>query len=189
MPGTDNAVYLTFDDGPHPHITPWVLQQLEAHNAKATFFCIGENVERYPKTYQKIIDAGHSVGNHTHTHPDGWQTTSPDYLSDVQQAARLIQSPLFRPPYGKIKSAQAKGLAAAMGLQPTVVMWDVLAADWDQTMTPQQCFTNVTKNVSAGAIVVFHDSEKAEKNLVYALPLVLKFLTAQKFVLEKLPMR
>lgn len=190
MPATERAVYLTFDDGPHPTITPWVLQQLAQYNAQATFFCIGTNVLAHPNTYESIVAAGHSTGNHTHNHFNGWRTSTKNYLHDVEQAAAFIKNTtLFRPPYGKIRKAQATGISTAMGNEAKIIMWDVLAADWDAKTKTEECVKNVINNVRDGSVIVFHDSEKAEKNLVYALPRVLQYLTAKNFVLKKLPMQ
>lgn len=173
----EKIVYLTFDDGPHPTITPWVLQQLKNHDAAATFFCIGNNVEKHPAIYQSILNSGHSVGNHTYNHVNGWKTETKQYLQDAEKAATVIDSNLFRPPYGRIKTAQAKGLDKVLKTKrPVVVMWDVLSADFDVSLSPKQCAANVLKNTRPGSIIVFHDSEKAFRNLSYALPLTLKTL-------------
>src|SRR6187551_2187086 len=134
LPAEDNAVYLTFDDGPHPTITPWVLEQLKEYNAKATFFCIGNNVEKYPDVYQKILDEGHAVGNHTYHHLNGWKTDDKKYIEDVSLAARIIKSNLFRPPYGRIKNRQAKKINDALETSKgRIIMWDVLSADFDSS--------------------------------------------------------
>lgn len=186
LPADDNAVYLTFDDGPHPTITPWVLEQLKQYNAKATFFCIGNNVEKYPNTYQKILDEGHATGNHTHHHLNGWKTSDEKYTADVAKAAQLIKSNLFRPPYGKIKNTQAKKIAAALQTdQGRIVMWDVLSADFDSFFSPEQCLNHVLENVSAGSIIVFHDSEKAFNNLEFVLPRTLGSLK-ERFQFKKI---
>src|SRR5512145_1141163 len=125
---TERVLYLTFDDGPHPEITPFVLQQLKQFNALATFFCVGKNVADYPEIYQQVINEGHAVGNHTFNHLDGWKTNTEIYLKDVEEASHYIDSSLFRPPYGKITSVQAKNLKPVMrGRQPQVVMWDVVS--------------------------------------------------------------
>ncbi len=140
LPATDKVVYLTFDDGPHPQLTPWVLDELEKYGAKATFFCVGNNVRKYGDVYRRILDQGHAVGNHTHTHVNGWKTETTVYLKDVADAAAFISSPLFRPPYGRIKKRQAKGIAAAVKHQQAkIIMWDVLSADFDQSITGDEC--------------------------------------------------
>lgn len=172
-PATNNEVYLTFDDGPHPQITPWVLAQLKHYNAKATFFCIGKNVVQCPDIYQQILADGHAVGNHTHNHLNGWKVPVADYIANSKEAARYIQSSLFRPPYGRIKRKHVPLLRQALQADTKVIMWDVLSADFDTTITPEQCATNVLKHAQPGSIIVFHDSQKAFKNLEYALPVVL----------------
>jgi peptidoglycan-N-acetylglucosamine deacetylase len=187
MPAIDNAVYLTFDDGPHPVITPWVLDELRKHNALATFFCIGKNVMRYPHIYNRIINEGHSVGNHTYDHLNGWKTGTELYVKNVTEAAKLIQSNLFRPPYGKIKRKQAAALAKATGNKNMkVIMWDILSADFDTKISPEQCLQNVVQNIAAGSVVVFHDSEKASENLFYTLPKVLQLLSEKGSLLDKI---
>ena len=179
-------VYLTFDDGPHPTITPFVLQQLKTYNALGTFFCIGKNVLDHPDTYQQILAAGHAVGNHTQDHLNGWQTSTANYLNNVEQASRYIQTNLFRPPYGKIKSSQAKKISEAMHASAHIIMWDVLSADFITGMKKETCLQNVLKNYTNGSIIVFHDSEKAFPNLEYALPRVLKLLSEEGFSFKKI---
>jgi peptidoglycan/xylan/chitin deacetylase (PgdA/CDA1 family) len=182
LPAEENDVYLTFDDGPHPTITPWVLDQLKQFNAKATFFCIGNNVEKYPDVYQKVLDEKHAIGNHTYHHLNGWKTDDNKYINDVSAAAQLIQSNLFRPPHGRIRSSQAKRIPGAMKKDDVrIIMWDVLSADFDSSFSPEQCLNNVLENVSPGSIIVFHDSEKAFNNLKYALPKTLESLKEAGF--------
>lgn len=173
-----NNLYLTFDDGPTPEITPWVLDQLDKFNAKATFFCIGRNVDRYPEIYQNIIDRGHSVGNHTYSHLKGWQTNNKEYFNDIELASRIIQSKLFRPPYGRIKYSQISKLKKE-GYK--IFMWDVLSEDYNNNVSEEQCLSNVNDNIQNGSIIVFHDSLKAKKNLVATLPTILKTLSKQGF--------
>jgi peptidoglycan-N-acetylglucosamine deacetylase len=187
LPADDNAVYLTFDDGPHPEITPWVLAQLNEHDAQATFFCVGNNVQQYPEVYKKIVTAGHAVGNHTYHHLNGWKNDDKKYLADISKAAELIDSNFFRPPYGRIKNSQAVKLSQALQREEScIVMWDVLSADFDTSISPEQCLYNVLENVSAGSIIVFHDSEKAFNSLKYALPGTLKYLKQEGFRLRKI---
>ncbi|GAA4737727.1 polysaccharide deacetylase family protein [Flavisolibacter ginsenosidimutans] len=189
IPSKEKIVYLTFDDGPHPSITPWVLNELKAYNAKATFFCIGDNVLKFPETYNELTKQGHSVGNHTQRHLNGWKTDKETYLKDVAEAAKVINANLFRPPYGKLKSEQAKGLSAAMQRKNLkVIMWDVLSADFDAKTSPETCIKNVLKNVAPGSIVVFHDSEKAFRNLKASLPVVLKTLKEEGYKFGKISM-
>lgn len=187
MPATEKAIYLTFDDGPHPEVTPFVLKQLKQHSALATFFCIGKNVADFPAVYKQILDEGHAVGNHTFTHSNGWKTANDVYLRDVAEASSYIDSALFRPPYGRITSFQAKNLKPVMkGREPEVVMWDVVSGDFDTSCSSQQCLGNVVLTAVPGSIVVFHDSEKARPNLEYALPRVLSFFSEKGFVFKSL---
>ena len=183
IPNKEKAVYLTFDDGPTPEITEWVLAELKKHEAKATFFCIGNNIEKHPSIVSKILQEGHAIGNHTFNHLNGWKTNKMDYVQNALQCAKAIEaftykSKLFRPPYGKIKPSQAKALRDK-GYQ--VIMWDVLSADFDQQISPEQCLENVLRNVASGSIIVFHDSVKAYENLKYVLPKTLSFLAQNKY--------
>lgn len=164
-----NSVYLTFDDGPHPTITPFVLKQLEHYRARATFFCIGKNVEANPAVFERIIDAGHAVGNHTHNHLNGWKTPNLQYFRNIRKAERYIQSNIFRPPYGRITYSQALGLQK-MSPAMRIIMWDVLSGDFDTELSPEDCLHNLISTVRAGSIIVFHDSEKAWDRLEFALP-------------------
>jgi peptidoglycan-N-acetylglucosamine deacetylase len=172
----EKEIYLTFDDGPHPVATPFVLKQLKQYNALATFFCIGKNVTQHPEIYKQILAEGHSTGNHTQNHLNGWKTENDIYLKDIVEASRIIDTDLFRPPYGRITSFQAKNLNAAMkGKKPKIIMWDVLSGDFDITLSPENCLGNVILKSQPGSIVVFHDSEKAFPRLEYALPRLLKY--------------
>lgn len=183
----NNVVYLTFDDGPHPTITPWVLDQLREYDAKATFFCIGNNVEKYPDVYQKIISEGHGVGNHTYHHLNGWKTDDKKYIEDVLKAGQFIKSNLFRPPYGRIKASQAKKIADALASNNgQIIMWDILSADFDSSFSPEQCLQHVLDNVSEGSIIVFHDSEKAFNNLKSILPKTLKSLFEEGYCFKRI---
>ena len=169
MPAGKDTIYLTFDDGPIPEVTPWVLDTLAKYNAKATFFCVGDNVRKYPEIYTKVIEAGHAVGNHTLNHLSGWSTENISYFHNIRHCARIVNSGLFRPPYGKLRPSQVQFLQRHY----QIVMWDVLSADFDNEITPEDCFQNVIQHAGQGSIIVFHDSLKAETNLRYALPLVL----------------
>jgi peptidoglycan/xylan/chitin deacetylase (PgdA/CDA1 family) len=173
MPETEKTIYLTFDDGPHPEITPFVLQELAKYNARATFFCIGNNVEDNKTVYERILEEGHAVGNHSFDHLDGWKTSKEEYVSNVLKAGKIIKSGLFRPPYGRITRQQRKALT---GLKNPfkIIMWSVLSGDFDLTVSPEQCCSNILKHAKSGAIIVFHDSEKAFERMQYALPVVLK---------------
>lgn len=183
----EKIVFLTFDDGPHETATSFVLDELKKHNAKASFFCIGKNVAALPSIYKRILEEGHATGNHTNNHLNGWKTPDEDYLEDITGAANYIQSSLFRPPYGRIKSSQAKQIRVAMKNNAAkIIMWDVLSGDFDQRITPEKCLQNVLAHIKQGSIIVFHDSEKAFVRLKYCLPRVLEFLSANGFRLEKL---
>lgn len=187
MPTREKVLYLTFDDGPHPEITAFVLDQLKQFGARATFFCIGKNVLAHPSTYRRILAEGHAVGNHTNNHLNGVKTADDVYLSNIREATSLIDTNLFRPPYGRIKGSQAKGVAAAMQKpQAKVIMWDVLSADFDQGISPEQCLQNVVRNARPGSVVVFHDSEKAFRNMQYALPRVLSYFMEKGYVCKSL---
>lgn len=187
LPVNDKILYLTFDDGPHPEATPFVLKELKKHNALATFFCIGKNVVAYPGIYKQIINEGHSVGNHTYNHLNGWKTGNDDYLKDIALASNEIDSDLFRPPYGRITSFQAKNLTPVMkGKDPKVIMWDVLSGDFDIACTPQQCLSNVLFASVSGSIVVFHDSEKAFPKLEYTLPRMLNHFSEKGYLFKAL---
>lgn len=181
----EKKIYLTFDDGPHPVHTIFVLEKLKEINAKATFFCIGKNVELYPNVYAKIIAEGHTVANHTYNHVRGRSTENEDYLENILIAKTLIKSTLFRPPYGSIKKSQAKLL---LSYNPAfeIVMWTVLSADFDQKITKEKCLRNVMENTSSGSIVLFHDSEKAAERMCYALPRFLQKFKTEGYTFEKL---
>ena len=171
----DGKVFITFDDGPTPEITPWILDTLSKFDAKATFFCLGKNVEQYPELFQMILEGGHAVGNHTYSHQKGWEMRTGRYVEDVDLADNFIHSNLFRPPYGRIKPAQARRLSERYKL----IMWDVLSRDYSQLVSPRSCLNNVVKHVKSGSIVLFHDSRKAYRNLSYTLPRTLGFLRSK----------
>jgi peptidoglycan/xylan/chitin deacetylase (PgdA/CDA1 family) len=180
IPNGENKIFLTFDDGPIPEITEWVLDILLQYKVKATFFCIGDNVIKHPVIYQRIIKEGHTVGNHTQNHLKGWKTTNDIYIKNIEACAHHVSSKLFRPPYGRIKKAQLKGIKDSY----KIVMWDVLSGDFDLKTTPEKCYQNVVKNTKSGSIVVFHDSIKASENLKYALPKAIEFLLEKGYVFE-----
>ena len=201
IPNNENKVYLTFDDGPTPEITQWTLLQLKQFNVKATFFCIGDNIQKYPEIFNQIIQEGHQIANHTFNHLNGWKTTKKDYLDNVELCKKQIQQStpesfartgeainnqkpkIFRPPYGKIKKSQS-AILRQLGYQ--IIMWDVLSADFDFKITPEKCLNNVISNVKSGSIIVFHDSKKSFKNLEYTLPKTLEFLHQKGFSCELL---
>lgn len=182
MPAGQKKIYLTFDDGPHPEITPKVLQILSDYQVKATFFCVGQNVEKYPETYQNILSSGHLTGNHTFNHSKGWKVSLNDYLDNTAKAAKLIRSDYFRPPHGRITFRQI----CALKKQYKIVMWTVLSYDFDKETLPEVCLSYVLKHAKDGSIIVFHDSEKAKKNMLFALPQVLEKFTRQGFTFERL---
>ncbi len=183
-------LYLTFDDGPTPEITEWVLQILNDFNAKATFFCIGNNIEKHPEVFQHIITEGHTIGNHTYNHLKGWKHKAKVYVRDVLKTEKIIRNfttdtsnNLFRPPYGKFKNKQSKKL---LELGYKIILWDVLSYDWDKSVSEEICFKNVTSAAKEGSIVVFHDSIKASRNLKYVLPKVLEYYTEKGYVFKGL---
>ncbi|WP_271423597.1 polysaccharide deacetylase family protein [Aequorivita sinensis] len=184
-----NSVYLTFDDGPIPEVTPWVLNELKKHQAKATFFCIGNNIQKHPEVLKSVISEDHTVGNHTYNHLNGWKTKTSNYIENTEKASKQILntikqisgmdqksfgSKLFRPPYGRITSKQAK-IIQKKGYK--IVMWDIISFDYDASISKEKCLQNVLKNIKPGSVVVFHDSLKAEKNLRYTLPKVLRYIS------------
>lgn len=191
IPNQENKIFLTFDDGPTPEITPWVLKILKENNIKATFFCIGKNIAQNPDIFQNIINDGHQIGNHTYNHKNGWKTRNEDYLQNVELYENQLinlkseicnkQSKIFRPPYGKIKPSQSK-ILRKLGYK--IIMWDILTADFDTTITKEKCLENATKKVTSGSIIVFHDSQKAFKNLEYALPKTIQILKEKGFLFD-----
>ena len=180
--GEKNGVFLTFDDGPRPEVTPWVLDQLDKYNAKATFFCIGKNVELFPDLFKEIIDRGHAVGNHSYSHVKGWGVDTGIYVSDVDLAADLIPSNLYRPPYARIGPNQARVLSERY----KIIMWDVLSRDYNKDLSGKACVKNVSPFLSPGSIVVFHESVKSSKNLWYALPRILKAINEKGLICKKI---
>lgn len=185
IPQKEKVIYLTFDDGPHPVITPFVLDELKKLNAKATFFCLGKNVAANPAVFERIVYEGHAVGNHTYSHLNGWKTNDRLYLDDIAQANEYIHTNLFRPPYGRITRFQLQQLLLPRFNLHTV-MWSILSADFDVKITPQQCLENVLLNAFPGAIVLFHDSDKAHERLKFALPGTLKNLGEKGYKFEKI---
>lgn len=190
MPKEEKKLYITFDDGPHPTITPQVLEILKEFNAKATFFCIGKNIEANNDVFNRIIKEGHSVGNHTFNHNKGWKTKTKDYIDSVNKTENIINSltnshgrtALLRPPYGKIKSSQIRNLKRHYKL----VAWTVISYDWDKTLSPEECFNNVIRNAANGSIIVFHDSEKAVNNMIPTLKKILRYYSEKGFIFESL---
>jgi peptidoglycan/xylan/chitin deacetylase (PgdA/CDA1 family) len=180
VPTREKVMFLTFDDGPIPEVTPWVLDELAKFKAKATFFCVGNNVRQHPDIFQRILDEGHTVGNHTFNHMNGWQTENLPYFHDVRHCANLVHSSLFRPPFGRMKPAQIQFLQRHY----RIIMWDVLSGDFDQEITKEQCMRNVVDHAQEGSIIVFHDSIKAKKNLMYALPKILEHFSQEGYLFQ-----
>lgn len=172
LPASDKQVYLTFDDGPTPEVTGWVLDLLASRGIRATFFCLGNNVEKHPEIFGRILEEGHAVGNHSYSHKKGFRSSVSGYVKDVERAAGLIDSNLFRPPYGRILPAQVRAIRKRF----RIIMWTVLSVDYNASLPGDQVVKNVTENVGPGSIIVFHDSVKASKNLYHALPKVLDYL-------------
>jgi peptidoglycan/xylan/chitin deacetylase (PgdA/CDA1 family) len=179
---TEPSLYLTFDDGPTPAITTEVLSILARFNAKATFFCIGRNVERNPDVYQQLLTNGHATGNHTYSHLKGWYTPNREYYNDINLAAQFIQSGLYRPAYGMITPVQLRQL----GQQYRIVMWNIMSYDFDYSTSPEKCLKNVIRYTSSGSIVVFHDSVKASKKLLFTLPRVLEYYADKGFTFKSI---
>ncbi len=177
---TEKIIYLTFDDGPHPEVTPYVLRQLKKFNALATFFCIGSNVKKHIEFYQQIISEGHKIGNHTFDHLNGWKTNDDIFLENIAKAASIIDSDLFRPPYGRITKFQLEALRGER-FNLTTIMWSVLSGDFDEKLSEKECYLNVVNNSGPGSIIVFHDSEKAFSKLQYALPRVLEYFSSKGY--------
>ena len=166
MDKTQPIIYLTFDDGPIPELTPWVLDVLNQYQVKATFFCVGENISKNPELFDRLLKEGHQVGNHTYNHIKGWKVNNASYLDNIEKCQDLTKTNLFRPPYGRVKKSQFKLLLKDY----RVVFWDVLSYDYDSLITPKKCLGNSIKYTRNGSIIVFHDNIKAQKNLKFALP-------------------
>lgn len=179
----EKKVYLSFDDGPTPEITEWVLEELKKYEAKASFFLIGKNVKAFPEISKRILQEGHSIGNHTQQHMNGWKNSCEDYMKEVDQCAELLDSKLFRPPYGRIKKSQIKALRAQ---SYNIIMWDVLSGDFDINLEAEDCFKTVVKGVRNGSIIVFHDSQKAWPRLKGCLAKVLDHLKNEGYSMEAL---
>lgn len=187
------AIYLTFDDGPIPEATPWVLEQLRSFGAKASFFCIGENIEKHPEIFRSLLSEGHTIGNHTYNHLNGWKTTSEEYLQNTLKAREVLaknfppgippKNAFFRPPYGRIKQKQARKIE---DLGYKIVMWDIISKDYDATVPSEECYRNVMGNAQPGSIIVFHDSIKAKKNLTEVLPRILESFSRENYSFKAL---
>ncbi len=169
----ERVIYLTFDDGPTPDVTPWVLELLNQYNAKATFFCVGRNIEENPSIVNDIKEQGHVIGNHTYSHLNGWKSGTKSYVFDIEKFNRVFASKLFRPPYGRLKPSQY----SILNTQYKIVMWDVLCGDFDAGISKKRCLTNIIKNARCGSIVILHDRKKSEKKLKFVLPEILEYYT------------
>jgi peptidoglycan/xylan/chitin deacetylase (PgdA/CDA1 family) len=183
LPSERKVLYLTFDDGPNPVVTEKILELLEEYDAKATFFCIGKNIEQHPELFKLVKSKGHHIGSHTYSHINGWKSNSKDYLTDYQKGCDLASSNLFRPPYGRILLNPLQTIQK----QDKVIMWDILSKDYDASITPETVLNNVLRNIKPGAIIVFHDSEKAKKNVLAVLPQLLQYLKQQGYTMEAIP--
>jgi len=177
---SEKLVYLSFDDGPTPEVTPWVLHCLEQYNAKATFFCLGKNVQLYPDIYQSIVDKGHAVGNHTFSHLNAWKYSTQKYAEDIENCAQYVNSKLFRPPYGRIKPQQLKLLSKKY----SVIMWDIQTGDFNARLNRERAISECKKGIEPGSIILMHDSVKARQNLQYILPRLLEFLKDENYSCE-----
>lgn len=182
IPTGEKVLYLTFDDGPVPDVTPKILNILKENNIKATFFSVGENVEKYPDIFQRIKKEGHSIGNHTHNHIQGIKCSAKTYWENIGRADTVINSNMFRPPHGIIKRAQYRLIIQKYKL----VMWDVISCDYDPKLSPEKCFNNVVDFVSDGSIITFHDSDKAKHNVLNTLPKVIEHLSQQGYTFKKI---
>jgi peptidoglycan/xylan/chitin deacetylase (PgdA/CDA1 family) len=187
IPVQEKVIYLSFDDGPDPEATPFVLENLKKYNAKATFFCIGNNVLKHPNIYESILKEGHRVGNHTYDHLNGWKTENNIYINNIKDAMNIIDSTLFRPPYGRITKSQIKILKQTDSLPNQIIMWDVLSGDFDIQIDGETCARNVINNTVPGSIIVFHDSQKAWDRMSIALPKVLEHFSNLGYRMELIP--
>ena len=180
----EKVIYLTFDDGPHPEVTPKVLEILDHFNAKATFFCVGNNVKKFPDTYDQIRKKGHAVGNHTFDHLNGWKVDRKTYFDNVDKCSKYVDSHLFRPPYGRINILHIPRLK----ITHRIIMWSVLPHDYSNKVTPQRCLQNAIKHSGRGSIIAFHDSEKASENMLYTLPRYLEHFSKAGYQFPLLPL-
>lgn len=182
IPNKENKIFLTFDDGPHPEVTPEILNILDQYHVKASFFCVGQNVEKYPKVFQMLQDGNHQVGNHTFNHYNGWKKPVAAYVENVRKCSQYVASPLFRPPYGRIKTSQIKALAPDY----QIIMWSLLVGDFDQTVGKEKCLDRMIKYTKSGSIIVLHDSLKTQSKLIFALPRAIEFLLNKGFNFDKI---
>lgn len=186
MPPDKNELYLTFDDGPMPGPTDFVLEELNKVSARATFFCIGDNIRKHPELFKKILSGGHAIGNHTFNHINGWRTKTKEYLDNISlfDSHLPVDFPgtkLFRPPYGRITPSQIKAMKNFR-----IIMWDVLSLDYSKKLSPEDCLDNTIDAIRPGSIIVFHDSLKAEKNMRFALPRLLQYFVKSGYTFQRL---
>ncbi|MFO7869016.1 MAG: polysaccharide deacetylase family protein [Bacteroidales bacterium] len=184
LPQEKKTVYITFDDGPVPYYTEKVMDCLDSYNITGTFFCVGENIERHPDLFTYVQEKGHSVGSHTYNHLNSWKCSNNEYIANVHKGADKVNSRLFRPPHGKIRFKQAKELIQ----QYDIIMWDIISKDYDKNLTGADCFENVQNYVQNGSIIVFHDSQKAFANCMYALPKTIDYLLEHDYAIESIPL-
>lgn len=182
IPQPEKTVYITFDDGPEPAVSPWIIDTLAAYNIRASFFCVGSNITKYPQLYSHIAQS-HCVGSHTYNHENGWKTRTDNYIKSVNRASQLTGNKLFRPPHGKITPRQARLLTND---KYNIVMWDVLTKDYDGSISGEECYENVKNYTRNGSIIVFHDSKKAFKNLQTALPKSIEWLLKENYTIKSL---
>lgn len=181
--GENKILYLTFDDGPIPEVTPEVLDILDKYNAKATFFCVADNIKKHPEVFQSIIDRGHRLGNHTYHHIKGWETPNNEYFEDIERANQLVNSNLFRPPYGRIGFFQARELRKKYRL----ILWSVLSYDYSGKLSKEKVWDNIRKSVTDNDIILFHDNIKARDNMIYSLSNTLFFYSKRGFQFKSIP--
>ena len=175
-------LYLTFDDGPYNMLSPFILDELKKYKAKATFFYLGSKAEKYPQLIKRCKDENHKIGNHSYSHPNGWKTKNSRYYQDIEKANKLLNSNLFRPPYGRIKPSQINHLKKYY----KIIMWDILSWDFDKKTSAEECYNNIIKNTKSGSIIVLHENEKSAKNVKEVLPKILSYFSSQGFKFEKL---
>ncbi len=182
FPDEKEGIFLTFDDGPRPEVTPWVLDLLDKYNAKATFFCIGKNVEMFPELFEEVKRRGHAVGNHSYSHVKGWGMKTGDYVRDIDIAGDMIKSNLFRPPYARIGTNQAR----VLNERYRAIMWTIISRDYNRNLSGDACARNVIPYIEPGAIIVFHDSIKCAPNLFEALPQVLEAIKEKGLICKRI---
>jgi peptidoglycan-N-acetylglucosamine deacetylase len=183
IPNPDRKIFLTFDDGPIPDVTPAILTLLEKRSVKATFFCIGDNVKKYPGIFQQALDAGHAIGNHSFNHLNGWKTPTGQYVDNVMQCNEYFTTSLFRPPYGRFTLSQYYILRKHFRF----ILWSVLSRDFDVNVTPDRCLENVTQTTTPGSVIVFHDSLKAKEKVLFTLPRFIDNMKEKGYKFEVIP--